>query len=277
MSRVFPTEELRTEYGRLFAECDIRAERAAEVDELADALLADWGRYHAVGGRLKIPWFAVAALHHANTDRDFNAHLHNGDPLTDRTEHLPDGRPLDGEPPFTWEDSATDALRLWYFDQWEDWSIAGTLFVLERRDGWGYRLNHPEVLSPYLWNYSTVLVELLHPLQSRQIHHRRHLERNRYRSALRCRGIAAAAGGTRLDRIHRPRRTDNPADDPLHRRGNLPHDRGVATVFEYPARHFRQSGRHSGPENLGGISQTGRAVSASRGRAVSASRSTRWR
>ena len=155
MSRVFLTEELRTEYGRLFAECDIRAERAAEVDELADALLADWGRYHAVGGQLKIPWFAVAALHHANTGRDFNAHLHNGDPLTDRTEHLPDGRPLDGEPPFTWEDSATDALRLWHFDQWEDWSIAGTLFVLEGRDGWGHRLNHPEVLSPYLWNYST--------------------------------------------------------------------------------------------------------------------------
>ena len=155
MSRVVLTEELRAEYGRLFSACDIRAERSAEADELADALLADWGRYHAVSARLKIPWFVVAALHYADTGRDFTVHPHNGDPLTDRTRHVPDGRPLDGEPPFAWEDSAADALRLWHFDQWEDWSIAGTLFALEGRGGWGYRLNHPEVPSPYLWNYST--------------------------------------------------------------------------------------------------------------------------
>lgn len=154
MSRIVLTEELRTEYGRLFAACDIRPERAAEVDALADGLLADWGRYHAVGGRLKIPWFAVAVLHYAATGRDFEVHPHNGDPLSDRTRHVPDGRPLDGEPPFAWEDSAADALCLHHFDQWSDWSIAGTLFKLEGHGGWNYRLHHPEVPSPYLWNYS---------------------------------------------------------------------------------------------------------------------------
>lgn len=155
MSRIVLTEELRAEYGRLFAACDIHPEHAAEVDALADGLLADWGRYHAVSGRLKIPWFAVAVLHYAATGRDFDLHPHNGDPLSDRTQHVPNERPLDGEPPFSWEDSAADALRLWRIDQWADWSIAGTLFALEGRGGWGYRLNHPEVLSPYLWNYST--------------------------------------------------------------------------------------------------------------------------
>ena len=155
MSRVVLTDELRAEYERLFAACEIRPERAAEVDALADGLLADWGRYHAVGGRLKIPWFAVAVLHYAAISRDFDVHPHNGDPLSDRTRHVPDGRPLDGEPPFAWEASAADALRLWHVDRWEDWSIAGTLFALEGRGGWGYRLNHPEVPSPYLWNYST--------------------------------------------------------------------------------------------------------------------------
>ncbi len=155
MSRIVLTEELQTEYWRLFAACDIRAERTTEVDELVDALSADRDRYRTAGEPLNVPWFVVAALHYADTGRDFTVHLHNGDPLTDRTRHLPDGRPLAGEPPFGWEDSAADALCLRHFDQWRDWSIAGTLFQLESHGGWNYRLNHPEVLSPYLWNYST--------------------------------------------------------------------------------------------------------------------------
>ncbi|CDI04288.1 conserved hypothetical protein [Candidatus Competibacter denitrificans Run_A_D11] len=155
MSRVALTGALQSDYERLFATCDIRSEHLAEVDGLIEALLADRPRYHAVAGRLKMPWFAVAALHYADTDRNFDVHLHNGDPLTERTRHLPDGRPLTGEPPFRWEDSAVDALQLRHLDQWADWSVAGTLFVLEGHGGWGYRLHHPEVLSPYLWNYST--------------------------------------------------------------------------------------------------------------------------
>lgn len=154
MSRITLTGELRQDYQRLFATCAIREDKAAEVDELADALLADRDRYQTVGERLKVPWFVVAALHYADAGRDFTVHPHNGDPLTERTRHLPAGRLLEGEPPFDWEDSAADALRLYYFDQWPDWSIAGALFVLEGRGGWGYRLHHSETLSPYLWNYS---------------------------------------------------------------------------------------------------------------------------
>jgi lysozyme family protein len=155
MSRVVLTDALKQEYDHLFATCDIDPARAAEVDALIDALLADRGRYHAVAGRLKMPWFLVAALHYAHTGRDFSVHLHNGDPLTERTRHWPDGRPTAGEPPFSWEDSATDALCCWHFERWDDWSIAGVLFILEGHDSWGYRLHHPQVLSPYLWNYAT--------------------------------------------------------------------------------------------------------------------------
>ena len=155
MSRMVLTDELRDDYQRAFATCVIREERAAEVEALTETLLTQRARYQTVGERLNLPWFVVAALHHADTGCDFEVHPHNGDPLTDRTQHLPDGRPVDGEPPFTWEDSATDALRLYHLDQWRDWSIAGTLFVLEGRGGWGYRLHHPEVPSPYLWNYAT--------------------------------------------------------------------------------------------------------------------------
>lgn len=155
MSRIALTPELQHEYQRLFAACVIRPERAAEVEQRVDAIMADRDRYRTVGRRSNVPWFVVAVLHEAETGRDFTVHLHNGDSLTERTRHLPDGRPVEGEPPFGWEDSATDALCLYHFDQWTDWSIAGALFKLEGHGGWNYRLHHPEVPSPYLWNYST--------------------------------------------------------------------------------------------------------------------------
>jgi len=155
MSRMTLTPELQDDYQRRFAACVIREERAIEVEALVDRVMAARNRYQAVGEPLNIPWFVAAALHQADTGGDFTVHLHNGDPLTDRTQHWPDGRPADGEPPFCWEDSAADALRLHHFDVWTDWSLAGTLFLLEGHGGWGYRLHHPDVPSPYLWNHST--------------------------------------------------------------------------------------------------------------------------
>ena len=154
MSRITLTPELQYEYQHLFATCAIRLERVAEVEERVDAIMADRDRYWTVGQRLNIPWFVVAALHEVDAGRDFTVHLHNGDPLTERTRHLPDGRPAEGGPPFTWEDSALDALMLRGIDAWDDWSIAGTLYKLEEYNGWGYRLYHAHVLSPYLWSFS---------------------------------------------------------------------------------------------------------------------------
>lgn len=154
MSRIVLTPDLRQEYQDLFSTCDIRSEHATAIDHLASALLAERDRYHAAGASLGIPWFVVAALHYGETGGDFTVHLHNGDPLTDRTQHLPADRPLTGEPPFHWEDSASDALRLHYDDRWTDWSIAGVLFRLESHGGWSYRLRQPPFPSPYLWHGS---------------------------------------------------------------------------------------------------------------------------
>jgi hypothetical protein len=86
---------------------------------------------------------------------NFNKHLHNGDPLTNRTVQVPAGRPKKGNPPFAWEDSASDALSLKGLNSQTDWSLAGTLYQIERFNGWGYRLYHQHVLSPYLWGFST--------------------------------------------------------------------------------------------------------------------------
>jgi lysozyme family protein len=40
-------------------------------------------------------------------------------------------------------------------DHWQDWSLAGLLYRLEAYNGFGYRKHHPEVLTPYLWSFSS--------------------------------------------------------------------------------------------------------------------------
>jgi len=148
------TDSLRTEYKALFDSCTINPARSAEVETLVNRLIANRARYEAVGGPLGIPWHFVAVIHNMEASQDFTKHLHNGDPLTARTRQVPAGRPKTGNPPFTWEASATDALTLDGFNGWTDWSVAGALFKLERFNGSGYRLYHPQVKSPYLWSFS---------------------------------------------------------------------------------------------------------------------------
>jgi lysozyme family protein len=153
MAQVNLSDKLRSEYQGLFDTCQVRADRVSEVQRLLDQLLANSERYKTVAGPMNVPWQVVAVIHNMESSQNFNRHLHNGDPLTARTVHVPAGRPRDGMPPFTWEQSADDALRLRKMNQWEDWSIPGILYQLEGYNGWGYRLYHPHVLSPYLWSY----------------------------------------------------------------------------------------------------------------------------
>jgi lysozyme family protein len=156
MPRVRLTQVLREEYDRLFDTCEIRSAKVEIVERRVRKIVAARERYIAViralGG--SIPWHFVAVIHAMESGLDFSRHLHNGDPLTGRTVHVPAGKPVRGAPPFTWEESAEDALVLKRLDSWSDWGLAGTLYKLEDYNGWGYRLYHPHVLSPYLWSYS---------------------------------------------------------------------------------------------------------------------------
>jgi lysozyme family protein len=106
--------------------------------------------YKTLSRIVLIPWVLIAVIHFRESSLNFRKHLHNGDPLTDRTLNVPKGRPAEGQPPFTWIQSATDALK----DTWkpETFDIPGSLEFLERYNGLGYRLHG--VLSPYLWNYT---------------------------------------------------------------------------------------------------------------------------
>lgn len=149
------TSALRAEYENLFACSVIRPERqplvAAMALRMADA--AHWSRYVAVANVSGVPPHLVALIHAMESGLSFLGHLHNGDPLGARTVHVPKGRPLQGQPPFTWEESACDALTLHKLDVWDDWSLAGFAYVLERYNGFGYR-RHGNV-SPYLWSFTT--------------------------------------------------------------------------------------------------------------------------
>lgn len=154
MATVKLTDALRAEYVDLFTTCSVRPERTEATEKLVNSLEANRPRYEAVQSKTGVPWHFIAAIHNMESSQSFKGHLHNGDPLTARTKQIPPGRPLSGSPPFTWEVSAEDALGMHGVGTSTDWTLSGTLYQLERYNGFGYRTYHPQVKSPYLWSFS---------------------------------------------------------------------------------------------------------------------------
>lgn len=148
------TPKLKKEYEDLFAACVIRLERLALVKTTVGKIVANRARYESVETVTGVPWYVVAAIHSLEGSLSFKTHLHNGDPLTARTVHVPKKRPVAGSPPFTWEESATDALQFDNLPTTAKWTLSLVLFKLEGFNGFGYRSKHPEVLTPYLWSFS---------------------------------------------------------------------------------------------------------------------------
>lgn len=144
-------EELKNNYENLFHQCEINEDKITAVNETVDRILVNEERYRLVQNKSGVPWSVVAAIHSLEASLNFNTHLHNGDPLSQKTTHVPKGRPP-GNPPFTWEASAADALRQNGLTVWQEWTIPGALFVLERYNGAGY--NKRKLNSPYLWSFS---------------------------------------------------------------------------------------------------------------------------
>ena len=150
------TEALKTEYTALIAAAHVNAIHLAEVDSIVKRIFRpeNWVQYQQVSQITKIPPHVIAIIHSLEASGRFDRHLHNGDPLTARTKQVPSGRPKTGSPPFTWVESAVDALD--ETSKWTDWSLTGIAYVFERYNGWGYRLFHSQVKSPYLWSYTNI-------------------------------------------------------------------------------------------------------------------------
>ena len=134
----------------------VRVDKQSEVRWTARKIERSKDRYEAIERSTGVKWFIIATLHNMECGLRFDQHLHNGDPLTRRTWQVPAGRPKTGNPPFTFEESAIDALRYDKMDNvsWND--LTKSLDALEGYNGVGYKKYHPDVPTPYLWSGTTV-------------------------------------------------------------------------------------------------------------------------
>ena len=146
---------LRSELDAWFNATIVRDECKDKVEWNTKQLLEHQSRYRDVGLRLnRVPWAMIGVIHGMECGFNFTCHLHNGDPLTNRTKHVPAGQPQMGTPPFSWENSAVDALTQEGFNTVTDWSIPHMLYLLEKFNGFGYRkMGKP---TPYLWSFSNL-------------------------------------------------------------------------------------------------------------------------
>jgi lysozyme family protein len=105
-------------------------------------------RYQAVSAKTGVPWPFIAVAHERESSQNWAGSLAQGDRWNKVSTHVPAGRG-----PFkSWEDAAIDALvncapRAALN---KDWSIGGTLTMLEQYNGLGYaNKGRP---SPYVWS-----------------------------------------------------------------------------------------------------------------------------
>lgn len=118
-----------------------------DFTSIAKRLVAAKPRYQAVEKRTGVPWPFIAVTHQREASQNWKTQLGQGDPLDRVSTHVPKGR----GPFATWEDGAYDALVNCspFAARNKDWSIGGTLAMLEQYNGLGYfRRGVP---SPYLW------------------------------------------------------------------------------------------------------------------------------
>jgi lysozyme family protein len=136
--------------------------RLAATMREADAIMAPAARarFLAVERRTGVPWFVtgIVLTREAGSPPNFHAWLHNGDPMFDhtgaarQTVNVPAHRPPD--PAVSWEDGAVDAYAIEGLID-AAWSPARVAWLLEKFNGFGYRLHH-HIHSPYLWGATSV-------------------------------------------------------------------------------------------------------------------------
>jgi lysozyme family protein len=146
------------EYESLYRAATINQDARPLVQRIVDKMESGKLRYLHVAQETKVPWYVIAILHHMENSLRFDQHLLTGDPLSDRTVREPKGRPKEGVPPFTWEQSAIDAWKYILSDRdWGTRSVGATLMFFERLNGLGYRIHG--VPSPYLWTATNVYIQ----------------------------------------------------------------------------------------------------------------------
>jgi lysozyme family protein len=156
---------LRPEYEDLWATVNKASglTRIHETTKEANAIMAPAAkaRFQEVEKRTGVPWFVtgIVITREAGSPPNFHAWLHNGDPMFDhnghsrRTVNVPAHRPPD--PAVSWEDGCVDAYAIEGLLQKKDWSPPFVAWLLEKFNGWGYRLYH-HIPSPYVWGATVI-------------------------------------------------------------------------------------------------------------------------
>lgn len=159
---------MNVDYQHLYDTASINGQKIFELKLIVKRINEGKARYERLSGIIGngIPWWFIGITHFMEAGifypKQFDYHLHCGDLLTGRTIHVPKGRPKFNphngtEPPsatnpYTWEESALDAIRFMGYDKQTVWGIPQCLFLFEKYNGMGY--NNRGLLSPYVWSYT---------------------------------------------------------------------------------------------------------------------------
>lgn len=133
--------------GTRWSKMQVQPALLSTIDQVSKRLCAAKSRYQYVQTVTNVPWFIVAVIHERESSQSWRASLAQGDPWDTVSIHVPRGRG-----PFkSWEDAAIDALAVCppFAAKWKDWSVGGSLTLLEEYNGLGYAARG--VPSPYIW------------------------------------------------------------------------------------------------------------------------------
>lgn len=125
----------------------------AALDQIIDGAIAHKAVYQQIEQATGVPWWWIIPVHERESSLNFTTHLHNGDPLTGYTHHVPAGRPQVGHgPPFTFAESTADALKMRGLQNIKTWTVERALFEWEAYNGEIYFSR--DINSPYVWSWS---------------------------------------------------------------------------------------------------------------------------
>lgn len=142
------TDKLAREYATLWDTMEITRDEAV-MDKTVDRIIAFRSAYEEVQRMTNVPWYIVGIMDMREGGGGACKHLHNGDSLKRPTRQVPANRPA-GKGPFTFQQSACDALQIKGLDKITEWTVERMAYEFERYNGFGYRL-YRKIVSPYLW------------------------------------------------------------------------------------------------------------------------------
>lgn len=151
MGKIPTFEACCDQYIALWSHMAVHPNFEAEAKEIAARIIANALRYKVVERATGAPWYFIGVLHNMECGGSFRKHLHNGDSLDHPTVNVPAGRPATPGP-WSWETSAIDAINIKKLSGIHGWALDRIAYECERFNGFGYRMYHSTVPTPYLWS-----------------------------------------------------------------------------------------------------------------------------